>query len=123
MKNETASAAPAISMKNETLPTLVVINDFIMNFNSISYFQHGYDQNSTQHFIKFKMICGDYVNFDFKNEAEYRSILGNLLQNYPQSKTYLPEISPQNEPESADNTPKNDKKGQKKLKILPKTEE
>ena len=95
-------------MKTETLPALVVINDFILNFNSISYFQHGYDQNSVQHFIKFKMICGDYVNFDFKNEDEYQKIIDSLLKNYPQSNLKNTEII------------KSTEKKSKTLKILPK---
>jgi hypothetical protein len=96
-------------MKTETIPALVVINDFILNFNSISYFQHGYDQNSVQHFIKFKMVCGDYVNFDFKNEDEYKNILDNLFHFYIENggKKWVS---------------KNIEKTPKKLKILPKND-
>jgi hypothetical protein len=98
-------------MKTETLPALVVINDFILNFNSISYFQHGEYTTGDQHFIKFKMVCGDYVNFDFKNEDEYQYIIDNLLQFYIQ-----------NGGKKWDKVEKSGEKVQKKLKIVPKND-
>ena len=98
-------------MKTETLPALVVINDFILNFNSISYFQHGEHAEGDLYFIKFKMICGDYVNFDFKNEEEYQKILDSLLHFYIE-----------NGGKKWEKVEKSGEKAPKKLKIVPKND-
>jgi hypothetical protein len=103
-------------MRTETLPALIVINDFIINFNSVSYFQHGKSTTDNQHFIKFKMICGDYVNFDFKNVDEYNTILSNLLQLYRQNQTEKWQEVVKN----GEKVQKNVEKSPKKLKIVPK---
>lgn len=92
-------------MKTENIPSLIYIDNFVINFNSISYFQYGYDQNSTQYFIKFKMICGDAVNFDFKNQTDYQEIVDILVKKTPK------------------NVEKSVKNPSKKLKILQKNEE
>ena len=98
-------------MKTETLPALVVINDFILNFNSISYFQHGEYQEKDEFFIKFKMLCGDYVNFDFKKEEEYNAIVDNMLQLYVQ-----------NGGKKWEKVEKSGEKSQKNIKIVPKND-
>jgi hypothetical protein len=69
-------------MKKETLSKLVIINNFVLNFDSISYFQHGFDEAKNEHSIAFKMVCGDNINFDFKNKEEYDDILSNIIENY-----------------------------------------
>jgi len=96
-------------MKTETLPALIIIENLTLNFNNISYFQHGYDNDKKQHYIKFKMVCGDYVNFDYKVEEEYKDILDMIFKNYTQisGKKWVEKIV---------------KKAPKKLKILPKND-
>lgn len=69
-------------MKKEISSKLVIINNFVLNFDSISYFQHGFDESKGEHSIAFKMVCGDNVNFDFKNKEEYDDILSNIIENY-----------------------------------------
>ena len=99
-------------MKPEILPPIISIHDMVLNSNSISYIQHGYNDPAKRHFIKFKMLCGDVVNFDFHIPEEYQKIVDKLLKNEPQ---FGPKIDQKEE--------KSTKKGVKKLKIVPKTEE
>lgn len=99
-------------MKPDILPPIISIHDMILNSNSISHIQHGYNDPAQRHFIKFKMICGDVVNFDFHVPEEYQKIIDKLLGNEPQ---FGKKIDKKDE--------KSAKKGVKKLKILPKTEE
>lgn len=83
----------------------------VLNSNSISYIQHGYSETATRHFIKFKMLCGDVVNFDFHIPEEYHKIIDKLLKN--ESKFGV---------KSAEKEEKTTKKARKTLKILPKSE-
>ena len=99
-------------MKPDILPPIISIHDMILNSNSISYIQHGPNESAQRHFIKFKMICGDVINFDFHVPEEYQKIIDKLLGNKPQ---FGKKIDKKDE--------KSAKKGVKSLKILPKTEE
>jgi hypothetical protein len=99
-------------MKPEILPPIISIHDMVLNSNSISYFQHGYNESAVRHFIKFKMLCGDVVNFDFQVLEEYQKIVDKLLENEPKMGGKIDQKKE-----------KTTKKGVKNLKILPKTEE
>ena len=99
-------------MKPEILPPIISIHDMVLNSNSISYFQHGYNEPAKRHFIKFKMLCGDAVNFDFHIPEEYQKIVDKLLENEPKMGGKIDQKEE-----------KSTKKRLKKLKILPKTEE
>jgi hypothetical protein len=98
-------------MKPEILPPIISIHDTVLNSNSISYFQHGYTENASRHFIKFKMLCGDVVNFDFHIPEEYQKIIDKLIGNEPKFGG-----------KSAKKEEKTTKNEVKRLKILPKSE-
>jgi hypothetical protein len=63
-------------------PNFVLIDSFAINLDEISYFQHGISAETKLPFIKFKMICGDYVNFDFKVYSEYEDKMDQIIENF-----------------------------------------
>jgi hypothetical protein len=67
---------------NNLKDKLIVIDNFVINMQSVSYFQHGIHAETFVPFVKFKMICGDNINFDFKNVMEYNETMSKIIEGF-----------------------------------------
>jgi len=67
---------------NNLKDKLIVIDNFVVNMQSVSYFQHGIHAETFVPFVKFKMLCGDNINFDFKNVMEYNESMSKLIEDF-----------------------------------------
>jgi hypothetical protein len=72
-------------------PNFVLIDSFAVNLDEISYFQHGISAETRLPFIKFKMLCGDYVNFDFKVYSEYEEKMDQIIENFSKNNVEVDE--------------------------------